>query len=436
MKAVFAVLAGLLVACGGATTFSERPGGAGKPATSGAGEPPLVVAASAAPALPPDDPTLGGQYLVILASKIDPAEVQPALDAVRSLGAPGAKARTLLSSRFKSLMPCYTVAIADAFADKKQALTLSKQLSAAKVDNYVKNAGDYVGPSAAVDAFCAGFASGQSASPNAAIVASAGGRGWIAMGGATPSPLGDPVRLDDSYGAWSQSVPRDSYDESGPSSWLLVDPRTGATQSCKRKSVAALTLGTPHFGALQGDEKPTAPVCGEPALYSELDCAVSEGLHVAVPEGGRAPVVYKRGEGSLSALEAAAKADLERVPGWHDFKPIDPSDEVRRAVTVTRFEGPAGVILVVEGSIEDGEGVCGGDEVAWRAVYAAQGDGLGRRLGPYIEEHFSRLEALIDVEADGAPELLTTAFPDETTLWRVDGSELSRSSIAYCDCAC
>lgn len=428
-------LAGLLVACGGSTTPTDKAGMTDK-AAERATEPPLVVAAATATTLPPDDPTLGGQYLVILASKTDAAEVQPALDAVHALGAPGARARTLLSSRFKNLMPCYTVAIADASADKKQAFALSKQLSAAKVDNYVKNAGDYVGPSAAVDAFCAGFVAGVATSSNAAIVASAGGRGWIAMGGAVPSPLGDPVRLDDSYGAWSQSVPRDSYDESGPSTWLVVDPKSGVSQSCKRKSVAALTLGTPHFGMLQGDEKPTAPVCGEPALYAELDCSVAEGLHVAVPEGGRSPVVYKRTEGSIKELEAAAKADLERVPGWHDFKPVDPSDEVKRSVSVSRFDGPSGAIFVVEGSIEDGDGVCGGDEVAWRAVYAAQGEGLGRRLGPYIEEHFSRLEGLIDVEADGSPEQLTTSFPDETTLWRIDGEELSHSSIAYCDCAC
>lgn len=427
----------LLFACGG-----SQPEGAKAPKEAGAAgaatpaaEPPLSVAKAAGPTLPPGDPSLADQYLVILASKLDPAEVEPALAAVRALGEPGAKARTLLSSRHKNLMPCYTVAIADAFADKKAAFALSKKLTAAGVDNYVKNAGAYVGPSAAIDAFCAGFTAEETAEASARILVVAGGRTWLPARGDVPEGLPAPAVMNDRYDAWIQPAAADAGEADEPARWSVLDVRTGTVKACGRKGYAALTLGTPHFGMLQTEDKPTEPSCGEPALYAELDCALEEGLYIATPESAKAPSALSP-KGEVPALVAEATAALDKVEGWKSWAPSYPEAQVTRAVRVLRYEGPAGAFHLVEGSQGDDAGVCGGDEVAFRALYAAEGEGLGRRLGPFLEEHFSRLEAVLDIEGDGAPELYTVSFPDDQHAWRLDGAELTSSAIAFCDCAC
>lgn len=432
----------LLVACGGSPDPADKGGekpGSQRPSTeagSGGAEPPTTVAKPAGPPLPPEAPELGEHYLVILASKLDPAEVEPALSAARALGEPGARARTLLSSRYKNLMPCYHVAIADAFADKKAAFALSKTLTASGVENYVKNAGAYVGPSPAIDAFCAGFVAEDAGMPSVRIVTVAGGRAWVPASGTLPDGLPPAQRLGEDYDAWLQPVAGDPGGAEEPARWTVLDVKTGKTTSCGRKGYGALTLGTPHFGVMQAEEKPSEPACGDPALHAELDCALEPGLYVATPEGGKAPSALEPAGSGGPELEAAARAELEKVAGFRDFKASDPEGTVTRTVRVTRWKGTAGAFHVVEGLAEDGAGVCGGDEVAFRALYAAEGEGLGRRLGPFVEEHFSTLQGVLDLEGDGAPELFTTAFPDERTAWRSDGAELSRSSIAFCDCAC
>lgn len=433
------LLSSLLVlgACGSSEKPSAKPGNGGKGTDekSVAPEPPLTLTRVEGPTLPPDDPTLSEQYLVILASKLDPAEVEPALAAARAQGELGAKARTLLSSRFKNLMPCYHVGIADAFADKKAAFALSKKLTAAGVDNYVKNAGAYVGASPAIDAFCAGFTSEDVANSVARVLVVAGGKSWLPAEGALPEGLPAATVMDERFGAWIQPAAADAGDAEEPARWNVLDLKTGKVQACGRKGYAVLTLGTPHFGVLQGEEKPTEPACGEPALYAELDCALAEGMYVATPDGAKAPSALTA-KGEVAALAELARAEVERLPGWRDYVPSSPEAAITRTIRVLKYEGSAGAFHVVEGNIEDGEGVCGGDEVAFRALYAADGEGLGRRLGPYLEEHFSRLEAVIDLEGDGAPELYTVSFPDDQHAWRADGSALTSSTIAFCDCAC
>lgn len=424
-------LLALLVACG-APEAPKTP--KNTPAT--APEPPLVAQKAAGPELPPEDPSLGDQYLVILASKTDPAEVTPALEAARAKPELGGRARTLLSSRFKNLMPCYTVAIADASPDKAAAFKLSKALTAAGIDNYVKNAGRYVGPSPAIDAFCQGFVSGRTATSSARLVQVVSGKGWVPLGAQVPGELPDPERMDDTYGAWKQPIAAGALTDAGPDAWRLVAMDTGVSQVCRREAVAALTLGTPHFGVLQGEEKPVEPTCGEPAVYAGLDCALEIGPWLAVPESAPAPLPYKRVQGENNSLLESARAALDRLDAWKTYTAVDPNVPIERTVSVSRFEGPGGAFHVVEGAITEGEGPCGGDEVAFRALYAAEGEGLGRRLGPFQEAHFSTLLGLVDVEGDGAPEVLWTEFPDVSRLGRADGTVVTEHTVAFCDCAC
>ena len=381
-------------------------------------------------ALPPDEPTLGDQYLVILASKLDPEEVKPAIEAVKARAEISSSPRVLLSSRFKNLMPCYTVGIADAFADKKAAFALSKKLTAAGVDNYVKNAGPYVGPSPTLDAFCASASAEPAESEIARPLRVVNGGLWMPTGEELPKNmrLAAPKAMDDTYSAWIQAI-----GDPSPSAWRAVNVETGQRQDCNTRQDAILTLGTPHFGTLQGDEKPTEPSCGMAERYAELDCAGEGEGWLAVPAQAN-PVAYKASP--APALVAAATADLKALPEWSSAAVLDGEEPPVKTVTVTRYDGAGGTFFLVEGKAEAGSGVCGGDDVQLRALYAAQGEGLGRRLGPFHEARFSSVLGVVDVEGDGAPELYLAAFPGQLHLVRANGDPVFEQEIAYCDCPC
>lgn len=421
----------LLIGCA-----STDSGPAAKPEAAVA----TPAAATATPAptpparpLPPDEPGLGDHFLVIVASKLDPAEAEAALGGARSV--PGTHARLILSSRYKNLMPCYTVAIADGLADKKAALALSKQLTAAGVDNYVKNAGAYVGASAALDAFCAGPLQTDDAGDQR-FVTVAGGRAFLPVDGEVPAviPLPPPAPLGDGYRAWIQPLPAtgSQVNETGKR-WTVVDVKSGKVQVCTETSLTVLTLGTPHFGLLQAPEPPTEPSCGAPALFAELDCALDAGLWLAVAQVS--PTVWTAGAPGGETQLAAVQAELAAEAAWTDFSGGE-GDEVRREVNLVRYAGPSGAVWAGGGSAESGPGICGGDEITLRGVWAAGDQGLGRRLGDWMNQPFSELEGLVDVDGDGVPEIVWSEFPDGLHLSRVDGSDLTHFEVAFCDCAC
>lgn len=385
-------------------------------------------------ATPAPEAALGEHFLVIVASSRQASEAEAALGRVRALGEGGPRAGTLASSRFKNLMPCYTVAIADALPDRAAALELSKRLKAAGIDNYVKNAGAWVGPSAAIDAYCAGTAVAASGGAAVRRLALAGGRAWVPIEGAIPDGLPAHQRLSDGLDAWLQ--PLAGPPSSGvPRSWLAFEAEQGTTMSCVVKGQGVLTLGTPHFGLLQEASKPTAPACGEPQLMAELDCGLPTGTWLALPAGST-PQALARTAAEVPELAKGALAELDRWPAWRGFAPADPDAALQKKVTVSRWKGSRGEVHLVEGVLFDDRGPCGGEETTFRAVFAVDGPGLGRRLGPFVEEPFSTLVSLVDVEGDGAPELVTRAFPDTVSLTGADGTVRLRDAIAYCDCAC
>lgn len=405
----------------------------------GGGDGSVAPAASSAPAparreaAPAPEATLGEQFLVIVASSRQASEAEAALGRVRAQGEAGPRAGTLASSRFKNLMPCYTVAIADALPDRAAALELSKRLKAAGIDNYVKNAGAWVGPSAAIDAYCAGSEVAATGGPTARRLALAGGRAWVPTEGTIPAGLPKHQRLGDGYDAWLQ--PLAGAPSAGGGAWLAFDVERGASRSCAVKGQGVLTLGTPHFGLLQEEPKPSAPACGEPQLMAELDCALAEGTWLALPAGS-SPRALARTAAEVPELKKAALAELERWPAWRGLASAGAETPLQKKVTVSRWKGSRGEVHLVEGVLFDELGPCGGEDTAFRAVFAVDGAGLGRRLGPFIEEPFSTLVSLVDVEDDGAPELVTRAFPDTVSLTGADGTLRLRDAIAYCDCAC
>lgn len=414
---LFALFLALSLACSGGPA---EPPAASPPAPS-----PVVASPAAAPT--PPDAALADHWLVILGSKRNPTEVIPGVEVLATHPEVGAHVGTLSSSRFKNLMPCYKVTYALATPDKAAALAMSKQVRALGVDNYVKAAGAWVGPSEAIDAYCAATEAEVEAEVRLATVVD--GALWLPVP-ATDAELSAllaqapaPTPVGEGFAAWTQPLPGGG---SG-ASVRLVDAASGRTQVCTAGDRALLTLGTPHFGVLQAPEPPTAPACGSAAPFERLDCPspVGEGRWIAVPESA-APYTPTAG----ADLRASAEALLTAQTDWED-----PGEDVTREAVVTRWRGPAGEVALVSGTRSVGPGVCGGEETTWFGVYTVVGDGLGAPLLALQAADFARVEGLVDLGADGRPEVLTVAFPDTWTLLGDAGPEAT-SAIAFCDCAC
>lgn len=446
----FSLLAAL--ACGGGADAPDPAASAASTTASTAAAPAAssTAGASRAPAAAdpkgvaaigsPADAALADRWLVILASDRDPAKPPPVTSTIRD--GVERKVQRLNSGRFKNLMPCYAITIADALPERAAALAFSKQLKAQGVDNYVKNAGSWVGPSAAVDAWCgAGDDAGTGAVASLVV---AGGRFWMpveapaeVVANAVAGVKGAPVPLSDDYDAWRHAYSVDTIGTvTKGASYRALDAATGRALTCTVRTLTALTVGTPHFGALEGGPL-KGPACGEPGFYAELECDAPaiDGTWVAAPAttalGGYAPV----GPGT-EAQKVAAQAALTAGTDWDADVADLPGEQVTRDVHVTRWKGPGGEVALVEGLREAGNGVCGGDAQSWATVFPVDGKGLGAALAPFVNTPFGDAVGLLDTDGDGRPELVTRSFPTTVTVTALDGTLVTEASPAFCDCGC
>ncbi len=412
-----------ILACAGLPT--------GSPGDAKAPPPPPTQTEPAAPAAPPvagspapastSGPELADRYLVILGSKRDPAEVIPGLAILASHPEVQAKAQTLLSSRYKNLMPCYTVTFAGAFAELKPARALVKALADLGVESYVKNSGSFVGKSVAIDNFCA---RGPEEGSLKFGLASAGST-WLpvelpestvaGLAGAAPAPK----MISGDRGTWEQPLSiRNAGLLSIDGSLPMVDLSTGRGFSCTIQAFSFLTTGTPHFGVQDMAGEITAPTCGSPELMSKLDCPASSGPLLQIEES-RVEVFPLTDGPTTPWAEAALKANSDWEPleaGW--------TRDIKLHV--------AGKYRVIEAKVGDGNGVCGGTEFTLIGVYTAE----GQPVAPLRKYDFTELEGLVDLERDGKPELLLGVFPSTLQLVDLTGEVLASQALAYCDCPC
>lgn len=399
-------------------------------------------AAPEAPKPPAVDPqaALGDHWLVILASKKDAAEATPALDALAAKGDVGAHPGTLNSSRFKNLMPCYTVAYAEATTDKKAALELSKKLKGLGVDNYVKNTGAFVGRSALLDAYCA--TPEDTGGGDVKVAAFVAGSLWLPVDApdnviqAAIAGAPAPVSLGGGIDNWIQPTTNPPSAVSG-ARYRAVDAQTGRSYGCSAGRVVGLTLGEAHFGYGQAENTPTAPTCGEVALYTELQCAgdVIDGSWVVVPEDTKVDVYTP--SGADASLEEQAKVALTAASDW-DANPDESGYEgleTVRTVTVTRWKGSTGEVALVHGVREIGGGMCGGDSASWVGLFVLNGSSLGAPMGGFLQTGPGDAVGVLDVGGDGHPEFVFQDFPYTTNVYEAN-SVRGSLEIAYCDCPC
>jgi len=377
--------------------------------------------ADPAPTAPTAGSELAGQYLVILGSKRDPTETIPSLATLAAHPELALSPSTLPSSRYKNLMPCYTVTYAAAVPDLAQAREKVKALQAVGVESYVKNAGAWVGPSAAIDAFCA-------RKPNEGTLRFAlvhGDGVWIDVDvpPGTEESLADSAPKARMIGtdrrAWEQPLPlRNAGDLSVGDPVPLLDLEKGGALSCKVERFAFLTVGDAHWGVMEAETPPAAPTCGEPALMARLDCVAPP--QVLLRAGPDAVAVTPLGDAVAAPW---AEARLQAHP---DGGPV-PSDWTREVQV--RSAGPW---RLVQAGIRDEMGICGGSDFLLAGLFTAD----GTPVVPLRRYEAATVLGVVDVGRDGRPELVIQSFPQILQVVAADGSVLATQEVAYCDCAC
>ncbi len=380
----------------------------------------LLAAAFAAP---PAEAARADQFWVILGSKRDPNEEIPGLRTLAAHPEVKAQVERLPSSRFKNLMPCYTVTVAGASADKRVALELSKALRGIGVDNYVKNAGAYVGPNPALDAWCA---QGEPEARGLVLRGEAAGAFLpIDLPAETTATLlqqaAAPKVFQADVATWYGELPVQKVGAHKLDDAIAVrDLTTGAVTSCTISSFGAATLGVPHFGWREAPM--STPGCGSPRIVASLRCELSPGRPFAVSKPGQ--TVWKElGPGPASALKA-----LDAHPIWKE-RPL--ADE-ERSTKVLRYGLNGKELHLVIGHRSTEGGACGGVEQTLAGLFTPTGEAVW----PIRPLEVTEVLGVADLEGDGKPELVLSVFPASTVVMRASGEAAATAEMAYCDCPC
>lgn len=420
------------------------------------------VAVKAPPAPAPAAATeaaWGNQYWIIVASNEEPNQNPPALEALRAHPELHAQIARLSSTHFKNLKPCLEVIIAGARADKTEAVAYSKQLKALGIDNYVKNAGAYVGAQPKVDAYCS-----ERKNPPQPASPSCGDLSFVEMwsaklflqmrDGGTATESGKATALD--HRAWIAPVAEKAIGEVkiGDAFRVFDAGSSEPVVSCKVARFVMLTRGTPHFSYGRNEEgevvEPTAPGCGSPELFAELACELPEGFPedaqlYAIGSKAKAPMVFELS--SLgAALEAEAVALAKKSDGYREAAEKARADakaeesELEETHTFRVYKNGKRSVALVELELFTGEGntMCGAEDVRvdLRGVFEISGEHLGSAIIPVHTVEQSEVHGVLDADGDGHLELFESSFPDHRELVGEDGSSACSIEIDFCDCPC
>jgi len=327
--------------------------------------------------------------------------------------------------------------VAAGSTDKGAMAALSAALKAAGVDNYMKNAGAYIGADPRIEAACS--ASASSASSDGVRIA-------VSRDGALRLPLDLPeavaeraldgitvTQRGDDPSAWSASIPMQTIGEVSLGQTFTV-AGDGPVRSCAVTGFEALQEGQPHFGYLDSESGLSRPMCGEMVAHAVLDCDSSIGAALVVGDGALAPALHVLPPLSLSELTppvrqhdsfATVHAELSSAAQFMG----EPLEEEIAAAAIDGTE-----LSWIRAQLTTGEGMnfCGNDDL--NAVLVATIDADGAVAAPFIATDWSQPIALARIE--GADHWLMRTWTDSWELLSTDGEVVYRWHRDFCDCSC
>ncbi|MEZ4317600.1 MAG: hypothetical protein R3F61_08845 [Myxococcota bacterium] len=436
------------------------------PSTPGSAPTPAVPGPAAAPA-PPAPPSTDGpiatrsgeaysdRWLVILSSKKELGHVPEGATKLLSPEPPvaGADLARLSSTEFKALQPCFEIVVAQAFADRKGAVAFSKQLTAAGIDNYPKNAGTWVGTQPRVDAYCRGERepSVLTCPSEAALAETVDGRHLVRIDVAEVvarpalDQAGKARKVSDT--TWIGSIAAETLGGHQVGDAWTASGTSGPTGTCTVKGFVSATRGTPHFGWYDGPMN--EPGCGSPIVMAELSCDGLEAAGSDDADGGI--VVATRGRLSRPDLDdqlaeedaeaRAAMAVLDDEPAWNRYRQIAHDqagpDPVTETLLFERYLSGGTPLVAVTATWVTGQGLveCGGEDVneaVWALVDPAKKATIA---GPIPAYGLTRIVPF-DLGSDGKWDVWTLDWNGTTRFRRDDGVSQCTNELAYCDCPC
>lgn len=250
---------------------------------------------------------------------------------------------------------------------------------------------------------------------------------WVA---AAPAPRS----LSDAGDVWWQPLPQVASEGVAVT---VVDAASGGVRHCLTGASALLTLGTPPDG--WAEEGPMeAPVCGEPARFTQLVCEGPVQGGVLVGTSGAVRPYTPLGA-APPPLVAAASAQVQRWSGY----PAEASGQAstdtdageERGTEVTLWRSGRRTVAAVKAFVRTGD-VCGGDHQSFLAVFEVKDGRLGRMLVPWWAGAWADVAGLVDLGADGVPEVVVDELPGQLSVIDANGAERARFEPAFCACMC
>lgn len=443
------------------TTERAQSSGApsAQPSSEARGEPPAEVP-DVTDAVPVPDAVAeawyGDRFLVILGSYASPGQTPDGFEKLASSGLDAKPAR-LTSGRYKGLMPCWEIVVANGFKTRKQATQWAAPLKDIGLDYYVKNAGAYVGASKQVDRYCADVqeadsGDGGTCADELRFVVDVGGVPHVAL---ALDPLVEerlmadvypPTPVDESGTVWFAPLGAERVgDIEVGSVYTLVDlVNAEMVKDCKVDRFAALTRGIPHFSwaDMGGDE----PGCGTARPFAVLDCTLAGLPALAVPPGRTPPEVFEKGGAltgeALEAYRSAAREDrsfqVHLGLAQADATAVDA--ELVVDIQVATYSGTSG-LRVVRAEMVTGEGfdLCGGDDVRREVVgvfaVGDKDDAVGKLLVPFQDTTWATVDGVVRL-SDGSWRLAIQYGFGGQSLLNGAGEETCALEEPFCDCAC
>ncbi len=383
-----------------------------------------------------DPARYGDAWLVLLQSSTEPGVVPESWAALSDAAIAGVAPARLNSGHYKGLMPCYEIVVAAGSSDKSAMAALSAELKAAGVDNYMKNAGAYIGTDPRIEEACRATVSSE---------APAGVRIAVSRAGALRLPLELPAVVSErvlsgltvsprgeDFSAWYAPIPVQTIGAVSIGQAFTV-AGDGAARSCAVTGFEALQEGQPHFGDTERGPL-SRPMCGELVVHAVLDCDSRIGAALVVEDGTAAPVLH--------VLPPLQRADLTPSARQHSsFATVhaaltaqarDKGEPLAEEITAAAIDGTELTWVRAQLTTGDGMDTCGGEDINTVLVAAAGADGAVTT--PFVNADWSTPVALARIgEAD---HWLVRTWTDAWVLLSPAGEAVYRWDRAFCDCAC
>ncbi|MFT5684706.1 MAG: hypothetical protein ACI8RZ_005650 [Myxococcota bacterium] len=374
-------------------------------------------------------------WLVVVHSSRTSGELPESWDALVAISRDGARPERLNSSHFKGLMPCYEIVIAAGIPDRQGAGLLSEGLRVSGVDNYIKNAGAYVGPDPRIDAACEPAVVTAADGPDIAVSRA----GALHLSLSLPDAVheralegvADPKKLADAT-SWSAPLPVQTIGTVSLGAGYTAVGLDGVAQDCTVTGFSALTEGQPHFGYFQRGEL-DSPGCGEPRIHAVLSCDAAE-VALVVPAGSTPPTVHGLAPSTPQPLSEHLRS-LDRFQSIHR----DLSAQAARLDASLQESGTVGEVtgttlqhIGVELITGEGLNVCGYDDL--NAPLHAVVDADRQVVLPFVALPWTTPVGIAQVGSSWR-----WIVRDWTGTWELrdtEGDVVSRWERMFCDCAC